>query len=90
MKQERKRTGNQAEDEIDRFLKAQERRERRKTISTILIVVALLLGAAAALQYLVGVATLLLIVPISLAALHQAIAALLLNPAPSGKSEVAT
>lgn len=41
----------------------------------------IMLGAAAAVQYLVGVATLLLVVPISLAALHQAFAALLLTTA---------
>src|SRR5689334_19010794 len=39
------------------------------------------LGAAAAVQYLVGVATLIMVVPISLAALHQAVAALLLTTA---------
>lgn len=49
MKQGRERSGKRAEDEIDRFLKAQAHRERRKAIVTILIVAALLLGAAAAL-----------------------------------------
>jgi cytochrome c oxidase assembly protein subunit 15 len=39
------------------------------------------LGAAAAVQYMLGVATLLLVVPVSLAALHQAVASLLLTAA---------
>ena len=39
------------------------------------------LGAASAVQYLLGVATLLLVVPIALAALHQLVAALLLTAA---------
>jgi cytochrome c oxidase assembly protein subunit 15 len=42
-------------------------------------IVLIALGAIAAVQYLLGVATLLLVVPVTLAALHQAVAVLLLT-----------
>jgi cytochrome c oxidase assembly protein subunit 15 len=50
---------------------------RRPPLATRTALIAL--GIAAAIQYMLGVATLLLVVPVALAALHQAVATLLLT-----------